>query len=466
MERKEIYSIRKFKAYGASLALIGIGLAGVLAGQNSVYADEVVSVSESDQPVAEAVVSAQESDAQSDYIETEETVVEPVVVSAELVELDSADEVVVAEEVEAQSDYLETEEVEGAAPINDSVNLPSDVEVIDTEENVETPESASVIEEVEASSKESSESIEVSVSDSGEKQVTRMLRTDVGDPITSEPYLTIENYSENHVGEGVAVYKVNGESVNLNYKIGYTRIEKTDLELTDDAKTLGLTLDTESGYIYGQITLDYSKVGTYKIGFKSKSDDMVHASLSVRVIPHIGFLLYDDSLSRYYSESSSGFYNSVYANPLLPYYSSQSEFSLVNVPASYYGDGTSMLRTGVITEVGNIYYPSNEITYDDVTAPVTPFGSFVGENQTLADVYDDTPRYLATIPIFDAMDNAKNFSGNPLALEIVSFKQVSASEGVEVELLDLRIPNTNLEGTLYNTASNFRTLYGGSRNNA
>lgn len=183
MERKEIYSIRKFKAYGASSALIGIGLAGVaLTGQNSVYADEVAPISEGDQPVVEEVVSAEESDVQSDYIETEEVGVDSAIVSAELVDLVSDVEVVDAEEVDAQSDDIETEETV-ADSVSDSLDVTSDVEVIDTEENVETPESASVTEEVEASSKESSESIEVSVSDSGEKQVARMLAVSVGETL-------------------------------------------------------------------------------------------------------------------------------------------------------------------------------------------------------------------------------------------------------------------------------------------
>lgn len=80
------------------------------------------------------------------------------------------------------------------------------------------------------------------------------------------PYITVENES---------VYSTvtkDGRDITLSYKTGTSRIDpKTQVELTQGAKDLGLTYDSANQRISGKITLDKSiKEGTYNIGLVSK----------------------------------------------------------------------------------------------------------------------------------------------------------------------------------------------------
>ena len=80
------------------------------------------------------------------------------------------------------------------------------------------------------------------------------------------PYITVENES------GYSTVTKDGRDITLSYKTGTSRIDpKTQVELTQGAKDLGLTYDSANQRISGKITLDKSiKEGTYNIGLVSK----------------------------------------------------------------------------------------------------------------------------------------------------------------------------------------------------
>ena len=80
------------------------------------------------------------------------------------------------------------------------------------------------------------------------------------------PYITVENES------GYSTVTKDGSDITLSYKTGTSRIDpKTEVELTQGAKDLGLTYDSTNQRISGKITLDKTvKEGTYDIGLVSK----------------------------------------------------------------------------------------------------------------------------------------------------------------------------------------------------
>ena len=65
--------------------------------------------------------------------------------------------------------------------------------------------------------------------------------------VNDKPYMTIENYS------GFTNIRKNGALTNIKYKMGLTRITSDEVELTEDAKKLGLTYDKVGEYVTGDV---------------------------------------------------------------------------------------------------------------------------------------------------------------------------------------------------------------------
>ncbi|MEG3298765.1 putative Ig domain-containing protein, partial [Streptococcus suis] len=273
---------------------------------------------------------------------------------------------------------------------------------------------------------------ELESADTSKGRTTRKVDYSAGE---NAPYLTIENYTENAKGNDTQIYKTNGETVHLNYKIGYTRIAAEDLDLTEDAKKLGLTLNTDTGFISGDVLLDTSRLGAYKIGIQSKNAPKVTVAATLVVQSHIGFVLEDDDNVRGYSSEF------VKPNPVM-------NFRKVNyAPGDVYG-----LPYNSVEELN---VPLSELIYS-MNLTTTPFGYYVDSKQTVAEATPTTEQYNVILPLVARYDNAREFQNNGMALTITEFTQLEASEGVAVELMDLR--TADLTGLVTTPSSTYATL--------
>ncbi|HEM2816416.1 TPA: putative Ig domain-containing protein, partial [Streptococcus suis] len=253
----------------------------------------------------------------------------------------------------------------------------------------------------------------------------------------TDPYLTLENYTENYKGNDNVTLKSNGNTVDFVYKIGFTRIEADDLELSEDAKRLGFTLDTTEGYIRGSIVTDASKVGSYKIGFQSKTNPTVRAVATVTINPHVGFTLEntgDTNLLRdYWSERTK------------PIWGQNFSYSSANAWGESWEDIENLddWAQNIAHDVDGVWTPYHYLGYK-VTMLATPFGYTVGRNETVANATSSTEQYLNVIPI-SARDQSQEFNNQGLALTIADFEVIETSPDVEVSLLDVR--TKDLTGT-------------------
>ncbi|HEM4054317.1 TPA: hypothetical protein U1W07_002323 [Streptococcus suis] len=199
----------------------------------------------------------------------------------------------------------------------------------------------------------------------------------------TDPYLTLENYTENYKGNDNVTLKSNGNTVDFVYKIGFTRIEADDLELSEDAKRLGFTLDTTEGYIRGSIVTDASKVGSYKIGFQSKTNPTVRAVATVTINPHVGFTLEntgDTNLLRdYWSERTK------------PIWGQNFSYSSANAWGESWEDIENLddWAQNIAHDVDGVWTPYHYLGYK-VNMLTTPFGYLVGRNETVADATSST----------------------------------------------------------------------------
>ena len=81
-------------------------------------------------------------------------------------------------------------------------------------------------------------------------------------------------------------------------------------------------------------------------------------------------------------------------------------------------------------------------------------------NQTVENATADTKRYYAMIPIFAPMDRSTDYANNnKQGLSITDFRLLSASDGVEVKLVDLRKDKAPDKGVYSNTVD-FQTMPG------
>ena len=67
--------------------------------------------------------------------------------------------------------------------------------------------------------------------------------------------------------------------------MGLTRITSDEVDLTPDAKALGLTYDKAGEYVTGDVILDGRHAGRkYEIGLVSKTDPSVKATMMLEIV--------------------------------------------------------------------------------------------------------------------------------------------------------------------------------------
>ncbi|MGQ7385736.1 hypothetical protein ACTGVI_11830, partial [Streptococcus suis] len=268
----------------------------------------------------------------------------------------------------------------------------------------------------------------------------------------TDPYLTLENYTENYKGNDNVTLKSNGNTVDFVYKIGFTRIAADDLELSEDARKLGMTLDTTEGYIRGSVVIDASKVGSYKIGFQSKTNPTVRAVATVTINPHVGFTLENtgdsDLLRHYWSDRTK------------PVWGQDFGYNNANTVGESWEDlenwsGAPWDRY-ISHDVDGVGTPYHYLGYN-VKMIATPFGYTVGKGETVENATSSTEQYLNVIPI-SARDLSRDFNNQDLALTIADFEVIETSPDVEVSLLDVR--TKDLTGTYLHYKDATQSNYG------
>ena len=275
-------------------------------------------------------------------------------------------------------------------------------------------------------------------------------------------YLTLENYSNPGV-ENSAFAGRPGDIYKFKYKIGvtdHTNPENEDLsniEMTEGAKKLGFTLDKENGWLTATVNLTREMEGAHEVGiqFKNNPNVKVVANISFSLpkrIPHHGFELISDS---------SGYTPSVYSTDNLSTAHLSRDTTLGGRYGIDYGDGSGNNRNkepikGIEKDDSST---ETNIIMNRITMPSTPFGYLVdNEGKTTEDVTKDTKRYYAMIPIYAPLDVSTNYvNNNKQGLSIKDFQVLSASDGVEVKLVDLRIDKAPDKG-YYSNDVDFQTM--------
>ncbi|WP_153957476.1 Ig domain-containing protein, partial [Streptococcus suis] len=252
----------------------------------------------------------------------------------------------------------------------------------------------------------------------------------------TDPYLTLENYTENYKGNDNVTLKSNGNTVDFVYKIGFTRIAADDLELTEDAQKLGMTLDTTEGYIRGSVVIDASKVGSYKIGFQSKTNPTVRVVATVTINPHVGFTLENTAGTELFNN---------YWQRTIPVQGQDFQWYRANARGESWEDIENLdgWPENTARDVDGVWTPYHYLGYK-VNMIATPFGYTVGQGETVANAISSTEQYLNVIPI-SARDLSQEFNNQGLALTIADFEVIETSPDVEVSLLDVR--TKDLTGT-------------------
>ena len=228
----------------------------------------------------------------------------------------------------------------------------------------------------------------------GRKRTKRSTETPVS---PNKPYITIERQYGPEYGRTVKDYFVvkNGDTLNIKYKTGTTRIAATDVELTPDAKALGLSYDPVGGYITGRVVLNAAlQAKTYEIGLMSKADNSIKTTADLMVRPHHGFVL-----TEYFNTMVNGTGGSE-----APY-----QFNLTkineNYASNYSFDGSQYLKDD----------GTDTLTYD-LTLPVTPFGYHIGRG-TVEKATSNTRQYKTGVQL-GALGDRDNYTTDPTITKI------------------------------------------------
>ena len=206
----------------------------------------------------------------------------------------------------------------------------------------------------------------------------------------TQPYITLEDYTR------ITRAKQNGTSVDLNYKVGLTRITSDEVELTEDAKALGLTYNKVNEYISGTVPLDGThEARTYTIGLFSKKDPSLRKT-------------FDFTIENPKSTGITSF-NSGYGVGKRS----------VDISGAAYGSGDpGENRTGVY----------------GATAPVTTFGYSAYYNQTIKNLNATSPRYVTEFGLYTADSRfITDFPKGPI--RILSVERLDKTPGVNYEFL-------------------------------
>jgi len=278
--------------------------------------------------------------------------------------------------------------------------------------------------------------------------------------VTGQPYLTLENRTDGYPSRESMTFAGNGQhTYEIRYKIGFTNIEASDLEMTQGAKDLGFTLDLEGGWLTATLTPTRALGGNYEVGFQSKTNPQVKAAGTIKITtnPHFGFMVLAGSSREktleVFRDNTAGstigtsYFTSKYT---LEYSGASIIGPIINNDDGYY------IETPYIEDSGN---PKTDITINGIKMPTTPFGYFMdATNQTVESATADTKRYYAMLPIFAPKDLSTDYANNnKQGLSITDFHVLSASAGVEVKLVDLRKDKAPDKG-FYSNAVNFQTM--------
>ena len=272
--------------------------------------------------------------------------------------------------------------------------------------------------------------------------------------VTGQPYLTLEKITPGNLGEESITLAGNAQhTYEIRYKVGFSNIDASDLEMTQGAKDLGFNLDLEGGWLTATLKPTRAMGGNYEVGFQSRSHPEVKVAgfINITTTTHFGFMVLATSGKEnrllYFSNNRDDRTESTYDGSITdPYRTS---------PVIYKG----------VSDLNNLYKdssgPKTDITIDGIRMPTTPFGYFMDSgNQTVENATADTKRYYAMIPIFAPMDRSTDYANNnKQGLSITDFRLLSASDGVEVKLVDLRKDKAPDKGVYSNTVD-FQTMPG------
>ena len=296
-------------------------------------------------------------------------------------------------------------------------------------------------------------------------------------PVTGQPYLTLENQTEGYISKENITFVGNGRNTyNLKYKIGFTNIAASDLELTQGAKDLGFSLDLAGGLITSTLTPTRDKAGNYEVGFQSISHPEVKVSGRITILAknHVGFMVFtdDSEVPLYPNNVDEGVdlydagrttarvgdrygapYNEDKANDRYGYYTpiiqNRQDFTRAQVDGGVYD--SERWSYGPVS-------PKENVVLGPVKIPTTPFGYFMRKrDQTVENATADTKRYYTMFPIFASLDRSTDYNNNKKGLTIKDFQVLSASAGVEAKLVDLSKDKAPDKGFYSNTVD-FQTM--------
>lgn len=221
--------------------------------------------------------------------------------------------------------------------------------------------------------------------------------------VSELPYITVENES------GYSTVTKDGRDITLSYKTGTSRIDpKTQVELTQGAKDLGLTYDSANQRISGKITLDKSiKEGTYNIGLVSK-DGQYEKSIPLTIRNPSTYEINTKPDSWYYFNPSAA---------------SGSDEGLV-IPTTTFG-----YAIGYDSETVSGYNPN--VLYGSYSRSFNYLGS-TGTIRTIKDAKKDTLHYYTEFGL--------RFSDSSVSLDKVridKFERIDTNADVAYELVDV-----------------------------
>ena len=86
--------------------------------------------------------------------------------------------------------------------------------------------------------------------------------------VTGQPYLTLEKITPGKLGEESITLAGNAQhTYEIKYKVGFSNIDASDLEMTQGAKDLGFNLDLEGGWLTATLTpVSYTHLLQGKLG--------------------------------------------------------------------------------------------------------------------------------------------------------------------------------------------------------
>ena len=274
---------------------------------------------------------------------------------------------------------------------------------------------------------------------------------------TGQPYLTLENLTENLTNSESMTFAGNGQKTyNIVYKIGASNLPNNDINelvMTEGARELGFTLDRTKGLLTATLTPTRPMKGTYEVGFYVKSNPTIKVSGTIRITATTkgyGFMLLTDVDRMNY-----------------PYFETvDSEYPRNDSHEHNYGDNSPFY--GAIRSMSSYYLknrlPVTEVTINGLNMPSTPFGYLMSDSgKTVKDANQNTKRYYTMFPIFAPMDRSTDFANNKQGLSITKFTVLEASDGVEAKLIDLRKDKAPDKG-VYRNDLDFQTVISYKKN--